>query len=133
MRPLAARTLWECVPGGTSRAGRRPRPRAPGPRGGTKVRIPPAELIDIPGAIARSLEASLRRLGREHVDLLQLHNPITATAHPRALPATEGLDAAAPALSKLVAQGKTRFFGITALGDTAALHQVLDAGALDTA
>ncbi|MBI4627758.1 MAG: aldo/keto reductase [Candidatus Rokubacteria bacterium] len=100
---------------------------------GTKVRIPPAELIDIPGAMARSLEASLRRLGREHVDLLQLHNPITATAHPRALSATEVLDAAAPALAKLVAQGKTRFFGITALGDTAALHQVLDAGAVDTA
>jgi L-galactose dehydrogenase/L-glyceraldehyde 3-phosphate reductase len=100
---------------------------------GTKVRIAPGELADLPGAIARSLEASLRRLGRERVDLLQLHNPISVGARARALSVKDVLDAAVPALAKLVAQGKTRFFGITALGDTAALHQVLDAGAVDTA
>jgi L-galactose dehydrogenase/L-glyceraldehyde 3-phosphate reductase len=100
---------------------------------GTKVRVPPAELSDIPGAIARSLDASLRRLGRERVDLLQLHNPISVGARARALSVKDVLDAAVPALAKLVAQGKTRFFGITALGDTAALHEVLDAGAVDTA
>src|SRR3989304_2000666 len=43
---------------------------------GTKVRLAPAELGNVPGAIARSLEASLRRLGLERVDLLQLHNAI---------------------------------------------------------
>ena len=38
-----------------------------------------------------------------------------------------------PAFERLRRQGKTRFFGITAVGDTAALHQVVDARAFDTA
>jgi L-galactose dehydrogenase/L-glyceraldehyde 3-phosphate reductase len=38
-----------------------------------------------------------------------------------------------PAFERLREQGKTRFYGITAVGDTAALHQVVDARVLDTA
>src|SRR5438477_22860 len=38
-----------------------------------------------------------------------------------------------PAFERLRQQGKTRFLGITAVGDTAALHQVLDARAFDSA
>jgi L-galactose dehydrogenase/L-glyceraldehyde 3-phosphate reductase len=38
-----------------------------------------------------------------------------------------------PALEDLRQQGKIRFFGITALGDSQALHQVVDAGVFDTA
>src|SRR5262249_16162049 len=34
---------------------------------------------------------------------------------------------------KLRQQGKIRFLGITAIGDTAALHQVIDAGVFDSA
>src|SRR5215471_19615483 len=40
---------------------------------GTKVRLGPADLVDIRGAVRRSLEASLRRLRRGRVDLVQLH------------------------------------------------------------
>jgi aryl-alcohol dehydrogenase-like predicted oxidoreductase len=43
---------------------------------GTKVRLPAEARGDIGGAIAASLEASLRRLGREAVDLFQLHDEI---------------------------------------------------------
>ena len=43
----------------------------------TKVRVP-AERPDIGAAIAASLEASLRRLKRDHVDVFQLHNTIGA-------------------------------------------------------
>src|SRR5919109_2262723 len=43
---------------------------------GTKVRIAPEEFGDLRGAITRSVEASLQRLGREAVDLIQLHNHI---------------------------------------------------------
>src|SRR3989442_10249853 len=43
------------------------------------------------------------------------------------------LDAVVPALDKLRQQGKIRFYGITALGETEALHRVIDAGVLDTA
>ena len=100
---------------------------------GTKVRLPAASLAEIPAAIARSLEDSLRRLGMERVDLLQLHNPITVERRPRTVSARDVLDAVVPALGRLVEQGKTRFYGITALGDTAALLPVIDAGVLDTA
>src|SRR3989338_4261783 len=51
-----------------------------------QVRPAPAGLGNAPGAIARSLEASLRRLGLERVDLLQLHNPILASAGGRGVP-----------------------------------------------
>ncbi|HEU4368256.1 MAG TPA: aldo/keto reductase [Methylomirabilota bacterium] len=103
---------------------------------GTKFRVDPAER-DTAGAIARSLEASLQRLGMERVDLLQLHNLIVredgAPAPGRGLPASRVLDEVVPALAALRQQGKIRFAGITALGDTAALHKVLDAGVIDTA
>ena len=38
-----------------------------------------------------------------------------------------------PAFERLRQQGKIRFLGITAVGDTAALNQVIDAGAFDSA
>lgn len=44
----------------------------------TKVRLPAAALPEPGPAVVASLEASLLRLGRERVDLLQLHNPIVA-------------------------------------------------------
>jgi L-galactose dehydrogenase/L-glyceraldehyde 3-phosphate reductase len=43
---------------------------------GTKVRIRPDEIGDLRGAIHRSVEASLTRMAREQVDLIQLHNHI---------------------------------------------------------
>jgi aryl-alcohol dehydrogenase-like predicted oxidoreductase len=103
---------------------------------GTKFRLDPAE-TDLGGAVARSLDASLQRLGMERVDLLQLHNlivgPDGAPAPGRGLPARRVLDEVVPALATLRQQGKIRFAGITALGDTAALQQVIDAGVIDTA
>jgi aryl-alcohol dehydrogenase-like predicted oxidoreductase len=38
-----------------------------------------------------------------------------------------------PAFERLRQQGKTRFLGLTAVGETAALHQVIDARVFDTA
>ncbi len=43
------------------------------------------------------------------------------------------LDEVVPAFQRLRTQGKTRFLGITAVGDTAALHKVIDANAFDSA
>jgi aryl-alcohol dehydrogenase-like predicted oxidoreductase len=92
---------------------------------GTKVRVDPADLADIRGGIARSLEQSLGRLGLERVDLLQLHNLIGETRSGRMLGAGDVLDEVIPALEDLRRQGKTRFFGITALGEPGALRRVL--------
>jgi aryl-alcohol dehydrogenase-like predicted oxidoreductase len=100
---------------------------------GTKVRIPSADLGRIGVAVAGSLEASLKRMGREQVDIFHLHNAITISGGGESLSAKTVLDEVVPAFEKLRQQGKTRFFGITAVGDTPALHQVIDARAFDSA
>ncbi len=99
----------------------------------TKFTVLPEHRKDIAGGIAQSLEQSLRRLGRDHVDLLQLHNRIASGGSDRPLEAATVLDQVVPALQALRQQGKIRFFGITALGDTPALQKVVDSGAFDTA
>jgi aryl-alcohol dehydrogenase-like predicted oxidoreductase len=100
---------------------------------GTKVRIPSADFGRIDAAVAGSLEASLQRMGREQVDIFHLHNAITTNGGGESLSAKIVLDEVVPAFEKLRQQGKTRFLGITAVGDTAALHQVIDARAFDSA
>ena len=97
---------------------------------GTKVRLPPESRGDIAGAIARSLEASLGRLGHDSVDLFQLHDPIGT---PAGLSLAQVMEEAVPALRRLQAEGKCRRLGITALGEAGALRAVLQSGAFDTA
>src|SRR5437762_10009849 len=100
---------------------------------GTKVRIPPSEFGRIAGAIATSLEGSLARLHLDHVDIFHLHNPISEAGGGSALSVRQVLDEVVPAFERLKQQGKTRFLGISAVGETAALHQVIDAGGFDSA
>ena len=99
---------------------------------GTKVNVPAAERGRIGAAIAASLEASLRRLGRDSVDLFQLHNHITTDGLDSAFTPQTVLEEVVPALQLLRQQGKTKFFGITAVGDADALHAVIAARAIDT-
>jgi aryl-alcohol dehydrogenase-like predicted oxidoreductase len=100
---------------------------------GTKVRVPPGAFGRIDEAVRTSLEGSLARLSLDRVDIFHLHNPITATGGGSALSVRQVLDEVAPAFERLRQQGKIRFLGITALGDTAALHQVIDARVFDSA
>jgi aryl-alcohol dehydrogenase-like predicted oxidoreductase len=102
-------------------------------RVGTKVRVPAGERSRIGAAVTASLEASLQRLQLEQVDLFQLHNHITRAGHDSDLTPEIVLGEVVPAFERLREQGKTRFYGITAVGDTPALHQVVDAHAFDTA
>jgi aryl-alcohol dehydrogenase-like predicted oxidoreductase len=99
---------------------------------GTKVRVPDGERGRAGAAIASSLEASLQRLQLDHVDLFQLHDHITADGSDGFAPETV-LGEVVPAFERLRQQGKTRFWGITAVGDTPALHRVIDARVFDTA
>jgi len=102
-------------------------------RVGTKVRVPAAERSHIGGAVTASLEASLQRLQLDQIDLFQLHNHITRDGRDGDLTPETVLGEVVPAFERLREQGKTRFYGITAVGDTAALHQVVDARVVDTA
>jgi aryl-alcohol dehydrogenase-like predicted oxidoreductase len=99
---------------------------------GTKFRLAADDSANIATAVARSLEASLSRLHLERVDLLQCHNPVAASGT-TALPSERVLGEVVPALERLRDQGKIRFYGITALGESAALGRVLEAGTIDTA
>jgi L-galactose dehydrogenase/L-glyceraldehyde 3-phosphate reductase len=83
--------------------------------------------------VAKSLEGSLARLCLERVDIFHLHNAITETGGGEALSNRQVLGDVVPAFERLRQQGKTRFLGLTAIGDTAALHQVIDARAFDSA
>jgi aryl-alcohol dehydrogenase-like predicted oxidoreductase len=100
---------------------------------GTKVRLPSGDFGDIANAVATSLEGSLTRLRRDRVDIFHLHNAITETGGGEALSVRQVLAEVVPAFERLRQQGKTRFLGLTAIGDTAALHQVIDARAFDSA
>ena len=99
----------------------------------TKFTILPEDHGRIAVAITASLEASLKRLGRDSVDLFQLHNRIATDGVDRPLAPELVLGEVVPALERLKSQGKIRFFGITALGETPALQRVVDAGVLDSA
>ncbi len=100
---------------------------------GTKVRLPTGDFGRIADAVAKSLEGSLVRLRLDRVDILHLHNAITETGGGAALSVRQVLGEVVPAFERLCQQGKTRFFGFTAVGDTAALHQVIDSCAFDSA
>jgi L-galactose dehydrogenase/L-glyceraldehyde 3-phosphate reductase len=99
---------------------------------GTKVRLPEDTYRRIGDTIAASLDASLQRLGRDQVDLFQLHNQVAARNDARSLSVDAILNEVVPAFERLRKAGKTRFIGITALGETDALHRVVDARVFDT-
>ena len=100
---------------------------------GTKVRLPPSDFGRIGEAVADSLGASLQRLGLERVDIFHLHNAITTAGGDESLSVGQVLNEVVPAFERLRREGKVRFLGITAVGDTAALHEVIDARAFDSA
>lgn len=100
---------------------------------GTKVRLQPGDFGRISDAVTASIEGSLSRLQRDRVDIFHLHNPITTSGGGTTLSARQVLDDVVPAFERVRAQGKTRYLGITAVGDTDALRQVIDARAFDSA
>jgi L-galactose dehydrogenase/L-glyceraldehyde 3-phosphate reductase len=100
---------------------------------GTKVRLPSAEFGSIASAVTTSLEGSLTRLRRDRVDIFHLHNEITEAGGGETLSSRQVLEDVVPAFERMRQQGKTRFIGFTAIGDTMALGRVTDARAFDSA
>src|SRR3984885_10142261 len=100
---------------------------------GTKVRLPSAAFGRIADTVVKSLEASLVRLRRDRVDIFHLHNAITENGGGETLNIRRVLGDVVPAFDRLRQQGKIRFLGLTAIGETPALHQVIDARVFDSA
>ncbi len=99
---------------------------------GTKVRLSAEHRADVGKAIAQGMDDSLKRMGRDHVDLFQLHNPLVAKDGGDKLAIDIALAEVAPALEKLKKAGKTRFIGFSGVGETAALHRAIDSKLFDT-
>jgi aryl-alcohol dehydrogenase-like predicted oxidoreductase len=100
---------------------------------GTKVRLPSADFGRIADAVTTSLEASLARLRRDGVDIFHLHNAITDRGGRGVLSVQQVLGEVVPAFERLRQQGKIRFLGLTATGDTAALQRAIDSRTFDSA
>ncbi len=98
---------------------------------GTKFRVTTHEPGRIKGNVIASVEESLSRLQREQVDLIQMHNHVASTAEGGSVSPDETLGEVADALRVLRNQGKVRFWGMTAVGETTALHRVIDSGTLN--
>jgi L-galactose dehydrogenase/L-glyceraldehyde 3-phosphate reductase len=101
---------------------------------GTKVSLAPGDLAQPEKAVRRSLEDSLRRLGRDSVDLFQLHNPLRApgAAEGHHLDRDFVLDEVAGAMSRIVEQGLAGHIGFTGLGDTESVRRTALDGPFET-
>lgn len=99
---------------------------------GTKFRVTTHQPGEIRGNVIASVDASLARMQREQMDLIQMHNHVADLAAGGSVSPEETLGEVVDALQDLRSQGKVRFWGMTAVGETPALHRVIDAGALNT-
>jgi L-galactose dehydrogenase/L-glyceraldehyde 3-phosphate reductase len=101
----------------------------------TKFTVDTRDLSDVAGQIERSLEQSLRRLRRDSVTLLQLHNWIGAETAGHVLGVDRILERGGvlDVLEGLRGQGVILHFGITALGETAAIRRVIESGRIASA
>ncbi len=100
---------------------------------GTKVMLTAADMQNIEDAVVESVNGSLKRLGKECVDLIQLHNRIgLRRRHDKHWIGLEDLQSVIYTFQLLREQGKVRFWGITGLGETEALHQAVNSKALDS-
>lgn len=99
---------------------------------GTKFRVATHEPGRIKDGVIASVEESLTRLQREHIDLIQMHNHVASVSEGGFVTPEETLGEVVDALRELRDQGKVRFWGMTAVGETAALHRVIDSSMLNT-
>jgi L-galactose dehydrogenase/L-glyceraldehyde 3-phosphate reductase len=108
----------------------------PQPYVSTKVRIERDQMHDIPGAIERSLEQSLKRLNLEQIALFQLHNQLGVavgdrpTLTPQDVLRTGGV---ADTFDRLKEQGLFYASGMTAAGESNAIREVITSGRFDCA
>lgn len=103
----------------------------------TKVEVRNEDLDDIAGHVERSVEASLKRLGVDYVDFVQIHNGPVASK-----PNLQGRaynilwiedylrpGGAIEGLQRIVREGKTRFVGFICRGnDGPQVRQLIDTG-----
>ena len=102
----------------------------------TKVRVLGEELVDISGAVRRSVNGSLEALQREQLELVQIHNAITVQrgSQPTSLTPADvlGQGGVLETLESLRSEGVIQHIGITGTGDSVAVAEVLDSRRVET-
>jgi aryl-alcohol dehydrogenase-like predicted oxidoreductase len=100
---------------------------------GTKINVRRADLDQGLPRIRELLQAGLLRLGRERVDILYYHGRVClpGSGDQRGLTPEEVLGPLLDSFRVLQRDGLVRFVGITGLGDTDGVLQVLRRGAFD--
>jgi len=101
---------------------------------GTKYSLGEADPSDLKGGVIASVEASLKRLGREQVDLIQLHDRISSQTdiQVRAITVADVLGEVREGLEVLKDQGKVRFYGMTGVGEPSGIKEVVASGLVST-
>ena len=101
----------------------------------TKFNLDVENLKDIPAQIEERLRASLARLKRSSVDLLQLHNRIGTKPGGRVMTVEQilGRNGVADGLDRLREKGLIRHMGITGLGEAASVCEVIRSRRFDSA
>ena len=102
----------------------------------TKVRLMPDQLDNIGENVKTSVMTSLERLQLERVTLIQLHNSITQNRGDQYTSITPqdvlGPAGVLEAFELLKSDGLVQHIGLTGLGDTSALVEVIRSGAFET-
>ena len=108
---------------------------ASGPHVSTKFNLDVEYLEDIPAQIEASLAASLARLKRDSVDVLQLHNRIGSKPGGRVMTVEQilGRNGVADGLDRLREKGLIRHMGITAIGEAPSVREVIESGRFQSA
>ncbi len=101
----------------------------------TKFNLDVENLKDVPVQIEGRLMASLARLKRSSVDLLQLHNRIGSKPGGRVMTVEQilGKNGVADGLDRLREKGLIRHMGVTGLGEAASVCEVIRSGRFDSA
>jgi len=101
----------------------------------TKFSLDVENLQDIPAQIEERLMASLARLKRSSVDVLQLHNRIGSKPGGRVMTVEQilGRNGVADGLERLREKGLIGHMGITAIGEAASVCEVIRSKRFDSA
>ncbi len=99
----------------------------------TKIRLDADAAGDIKAATIAAVEAGLTRLDRNRVDFIQLHTRVTLNRGMGKRFSLTPKDVLGPngvveGLKTMRDRGKAEFFGFSGLGETQALHELVDSG-----
>lgn len=98
----------------------------------TKIRLEADALADVASAARTQVEEGLGRLGRDSVDLIQLHTRLVVARGSGRFAMTPqevlGPGGVLEAFKSLRDEGRVGFFGFTGLGEPEAIHALIDSG-----